>query len=115
MSWTRTAIALIGFGFTIVQFFERLRSTEGVAPPANAPAARYLGMTLILAGTIGLAIGVWEYTAFIRYLWRTEFKSIAGVSETPATPRSSPYRWWSSRSASPRSAQCCYAFPRAGS
>ena len=26
MSWIRTAIALIGFGFAIVQFFERLRT-----------------------------------------------------------------------------------------
>ena len=32
MSWVRTAIALIGFGFTIVQFFERMQEMPGVAP-----------------------------------------------------------------------------------
>ncbi len=32
MSWIRTATAMIGFGFTIVQFFERLASMQGVAP-----------------------------------------------------------------------------------
>jgi len=35
MAWLRTGVALIGFGFTIVQFFQRLRETEGVAPPAR--------------------------------------------------------------------------------
>jgi putative membrane protein len=33
MSWVRTATALIGFGFTIVQFFERLNAMESVVPP----------------------------------------------------------------------------------
>ena len=33
MSWVRTATALIGFGFTIVQFFARIQETPGVAPP----------------------------------------------------------------------------------
>ena len=28
MSWVRTATALIGFGFTIVQFFERFNKSQ---------------------------------------------------------------------------------------
>ena len=32
MAGLRTATALIGFGFTIVQFFERLTKIEGVDP-----------------------------------------------------------------------------------
>ena len=32
MSWVRTATALIGFGFTIVQFFARIQDSPGVAP-----------------------------------------------------------------------------------
>jgi putative membrane protein len=40
MSWVRTSVALIGFGFTIVQFFERLPKMTGVAPAIlpEAPA-----------------------------------------------------------------------------
>ena len=30
MSWIRTAVSLIGFGFTIVQFFERMQELPGV-------------------------------------------------------------------------------------
>ena len=33
MSWLRTAVSLIGFGFAIVQFFERLQQMPGVRPP----------------------------------------------------------------------------------
>lgn len=33
MAWVRTAIALIGFGFTIVQFLDRMKDMSGVAPP----------------------------------------------------------------------------------
>ena len=35
MAWVRTATALIGFGFTIVQFFERLGSMDNVAAAAR--------------------------------------------------------------------------------
>src|SRR5262245_44750724 len=43
MSWVRTAVALIGFGFTSVQFFERLPAISGVAPallPEAPPLSR---------------------------------------------------------------------------
>ena len=36
MSWVRTAMALIGFGFTIVQFFEHLHAIAGAAAPSAA-------------------------------------------------------------------------------
>lgn len=40
MSWVRTATALIGFGFTIVQFFERFNKMEGIAPAIRPEAPR---------------------------------------------------------------------------
>ena len=39
MSWVRTATALIGFGFTIVQFFDRMQEMPGVAPALFSPRA----------------------------------------------------------------------------
>ena len=50
MSWVRTAVSLIGFGFTIVQFFERFQDMTGVAPAVRPEAPRYFGLALILAG-----------------------------------------------------------------
>jgi len=83
MAWMRTAAALIGFGFTIVQFFERLKTMAGVAPAVRPEAPRYLGLALIGAGILGLIIALWEYRWFIRYLWSKEFKSVAGVEDVP--------------------------------
>ena len=43
MSWVRTATALIGFGFTIFQFFERfnqMAGVEGPRHPASIPVDR---------------------------------------------------------------------------
>ena len=86
MSWVRTATALIGFGFTIVQFFERLQSMEGVSPALRPQAPRYLGLALIGAGIAGLLVSIWQYRQLIGYLFR-EFEPVAGIpsvaSHTP--------------------------------
>ena len=33
LSWIRTAVSLIGFGFAIVQFFQRVQESPGKTPP----------------------------------------------------------------------------------
>jgi putative membrane protein len=83
MSWIRMAITLIGFGFTIVQFFERLNEMEGVAPAARPFAARYVGLVLIAAGVGALIVSVMQYRATIRYLWQDQFTPIAGIGKAP--------------------------------
>ena len=44
MSYLRTAVSLIGFGFTIVQFFERLPDLPGSKPAYFPEAPYYLGL-----------------------------------------------------------------------
>ena len=78
MSWIRTATALIGFGFAIVQFFERLEQMPGVRPAAYPNAARDLGLALISCGVLALLIAIWQYLWIIRYLWGGLFTPIAG-------------------------------------
>jgi putative membrane protein len=80
MSWVRTSVALIGFGFTIVQFFE-LHATDGVAPALRPQAPRYLGLTLIAAGVLVLLVSIWQYRAVVRYLLSKQFEPIAGIQE----------------------------------
>src|SRR5262245_47550366 len=82
MSWVRTGPALIGFGFTIVQFFERFKTMETVSPPILPQAPRYLVLALIGSGIAGLIISVWEYRSMIHYLWSQEFAPVAGVRKT---------------------------------
>lgn len=83
MAWIRMAITLVGFGFTIVQFFERLNDMEGVAPAAQPFAARYVGLVLIAAGVVALIVSALQYRATIRYLWQNDFAAIAGIGRAP--------------------------------
>jgi putative membrane protein len=83
MAWIRMAITLVGFGFTIVQFFERLNDMEGVAPAAQPFAPRYVGLVLIAAGVAALVVSALQYRATIRYLWQNEFAAIAGIGRAP--------------------------------
>jgi putative membrane protein len=86
MSWVRTATALIGFGFTIVQFFERLHGMEGVAPALRPQMPRYLGLALIGAGIAGLLVSIWQYRKMIAYLFH-DYGPVAGVPKvTSHTP-----------------------------
>ena len=80
MSWIRTAVALIGFGFAIVQFFERLGQMPGARPADYPDAPRDLGLALISCGVLSLLISVWQYLWGIRYLWGGSFAQIAGVT-----------------------------------
>ena len=81
MSWVRTAISLIGFGFAIVQFFDRLKDLPGVAPARFPEAPRYLGLALILCGVVALVISLWEYRWSLSYLWGGNFTVIAGATK----------------------------------
>jgi putative membrane protein len=83
LAWARTAIALIGFGFTIVKFFEAVNAMDGARAARYPHAARYLGLSLIAAGTMALVISLWQYRGMIRYLWKPDFSTIAGMHEAP--------------------------------
>ena len=81
MSWVRTAVSLIGFGFAIVQFFERMREMPGVRAAYTPEAPRYLGLALIACGVLALLISIWQYWWTLRYLWGGSFASIAGMTQ----------------------------------
>jgi putative membrane protein len=83
MAWVRTGVALIGFGFTIVQFFQRLQDMEGVAPARRPQAPRHLGLALIGAGILALVVSGWQYRRVVRYLWSPAFRSLAGLEAKP--------------------------------
>jgi len=91
MAWLRTAVSLIGFGFAIVQFFERLGQMPGARPAVLPHAAEYFGVALISCGVLALLISLLQYWSIIRYLRTGSFATIAGVEgmrapvATPAT------------------------------
>lgn len=88
MSWNRTSLSLIGFGFTIYQFFDKFQeATAGAAAP-RPEAPRNLGLALILVGTVGTLVALWQYWAIVRYLQGDEFKpngAREGLEQRPVT------------------------------
>jgi putative membrane protein len=81
MSWLRTAVALIGFGFAMVQYLEHLGQFPGARPAYLPESPRYLGLSLISCGILALLISIWQYWWSIRYLWAEPFAPIAGVTK----------------------------------
>jgi putative membrane protein len=83
MAWVRTAASLIGFGFTIVQFFARLRQQDGAAAGPIESHARAFGLALIAAGVLSLVVSMFQYQWLVRYL-RTRFRPLAGLTGGPS-------------------------------
>jgi putative membrane protein len=74
MAVIRTSLSLIGFGFTIYQFFRYLRETVGVLHLLQGEAPRNFGMALVLLGVVMLSLGIWKHIAFMLEL-RAERKT----------------------------------------
>jgi putative membrane protein len=81
LSWVRTAVSLIGFGFTIVQFFQRMPELAGAKPGFRPDAPWYLGLALIFCGVMALFVSIWQYHWTIRYLWSGDFAPLAGMTK----------------------------------
>jgi putative membrane protein len=81
MSWLRTAVALIGFGFALVQYLSHLQQIPGARSAYLPTAPEYLGLALISCGILALLISIWQYWWGIRYLWGDPFTPIAGVTK----------------------------------
>jgi putative membrane protein len=74
MAWNRTCLSLIGFGFTIYQFFTKLQQASGAPLFASPEGPRNFGLAFILAGTIGTLIASVQYLRITAYLGGEEFK-----------------------------------------
>jgi len=81
MSWLRTAVALIGFGFAIVQYLEHLEETPGARAAYLPHAPRYLGLALIACGILALCISIYQYFWTVRYMWGEPYRPLAGLTK----------------------------------
>jgi putative membrane protein len=79
MAWVRTATGLIGFGFTIVQFFDVGRVYPNGSPVHFPQLPHYLGLALIFCGVAALVISIWEYRWTTHYLRGGRFAAVAGL------------------------------------
>lgn len=75
MSVIRTSLSLIGFGFTIFQFFQKLREA-GTLGNAHVHAPRNFGLTLVILGVAILSLGIFYHVRFMQGL-RNERRAMA--------------------------------------
>ena len=67
MAVIRTSLSLIGFGFTIFQFFQRLREQDVIT---KAAAPRHFGLALVALGVLMLLFGIVYHVQFMLGLRR---------------------------------------------
>src|SRR5262245_38251096 len=82
-AWIRTAVSLIGFGFTVAQFFDRLKDMQGIAPERIPGVARYFGILMVGMGTLAVIAAVRQHLVFLRYLTSEQFRAIPGEERLP--------------------------------
>ena len=88
MSVVRTSLALIGFGFTIFQVFQKLYVAQVVR---SAAAPRRFGETLVLLGIAMLVVGIGYHIEFMLGLRRelAQLKASGLIAATNRFPVSS--------------------------
>lgn len=62
MSVIRTSLSLISFGFTIFQFFEKMRDAGTIS---HAASPRNFGVALVLLGIVMLVVGIAYHVQFM--------------------------------------------------
>jgi putative membrane protein len=80
MAYMRTAVALIGFGFGLFQFFYKFQNSPEVGSIQFPNAAWLLGLALIFCGVMVAVFSAMEYRWTLRYLWSDGFAAVAGVT-----------------------------------
>lgn len=84
MAATRTSVSLIGFGFTVSEFFTKIRSNlPADIKDVRPEIPRNLGLLLIGVGVLSLAIFLMQYTTAVRYLKSSEFTPILAKGQKP--------------------------------
>lgn len=67
LSWVRTSVSMIGFGFTIYNFYSGVFEDLGGGERSHL-AARNLGLALVGFGTLAMIIALWNFSALKSYL-----------------------------------------------
>ena len=66
LSWVRTSVSMIGFGFTIYNFYRGF--LDDLGGTRGDEAARNLGLALVGAGTLAMIVAVWNYWSINQFL-----------------------------------------------
>lgn len=83
LAWARTSVSMIGFGFTIYNFYRGF--LQDLASVGRADAARNLGFALVAAGTLAMVAALFNF-------WTTN-QSLQRLDDVLEIPSSFRHRW----------------------
>jgi putative membrane protein len=83
LAWARTSVSMIGFGFTIYNFYRGF--FEDLAAAGRSDAARNLGVGLVAAGTLAMVVAILNF-------WTTN-RSLQDVYAALEIPKTFKHRW----------------------
>lgn len=67
MAWIRTALTMIGFGFTMFKFLQAIQE-HSAAPVLRPDAPRNLGVTLVGMGTLAVLVACVQHRKYVHSL-----------------------------------------------
>lgn len=76
MSWNRTSLSLIGFGFTIYQFLKKVQEATAEPGIIRSESPRNFGLAFVVVGTLGTLLALWQHHLYVKYLSGPQFKDI---------------------------------------
>jgi putative membrane protein len=69
LAWLRTGLAVIGLGFVVARFGLFLRIVAGEHPEAALHlGSEWIGVSLVIVGSLSIAMGAWKHIRFCRTL-----------------------------------------------
>jgi putative membrane protein len=80
MAWIRTALSMIGFGFSIYKFFQYLPEEIAAGNIRRPQAPRNLGLTLIALGTLALTAAAWQHRRFLNEVGASQARHVWSIS-----------------------------------
>jgi putative membrane protein len=84
MAATRTAVALIGFGFTVAKFFQDvLANVPEQVRVMRQTGPRNFGLALIAAGVVSLILFTWQYHVAANLLRKGLYAPLVGQAGRP--------------------------------
>jgi putative membrane protein len=83
LAWARTSVSMIGFGFTIYNFYRGF--LEDIGGTRGDDAARNLGLALVAAGTLAMLVAVWNF-------WSIN-KALTALNSAFPIPHDLKQRW----------------------
>lgn len=75
LAWIRTGVTLMGLGFVVARFgivLEEVRPAQSTGSVPHSAISTWIGIILVIVGTIMMGAAAWEHRLYVRRLDRHE-------------------------------------------